>query len=257
MIIDTHVHLNSEDFSPDLEDVLKRAEENNVGGMIVPGWDIDSSQRASELSDLHSGIFFASGVHPEEVGGLKADSLGIIENISSHKKCVAIGEIGLDYHWDDSRKELQKELFNRQLRLALKLGKPAIVHSRDSISDCLEILESFRGTGLVVQMHCFSGTVQQAKELIELGHYISFTGTITFKKSHEERELASKLPPERLLLETDSPYMSPVPLRGRRNEPSRIVHILNVLAECLGISVSEAERITSKNAMRLFKIDIN
>jgi TatD DNase family protein len=254
MFIDTHAHLTAPEFEGETERVIERALQAGIDYMIIPGTDIDSSVRALEMADKYEYIYAAVGVHPHDTKKWDDSYLDRIKELASHKKAVAIGEIGLDYYYDFSPKQIQIETLKQQIDLAFELGKPVILHSRDADEDMMNILRSYKSTGLHCQMHCFSGSLKDARELIELGHFISFTGNITFKNAGDLRDVVRGMQAENLLLETDSPYMSPVPLRGRRNEPANVPLIAEKIAELQNVSVDNIARATSFNAWKLFGI---
>jgi len=254
MFIDTHTHLFYPNFSEDLPEVVHRAEAAKVTTFLVPATDIATSHQVITLLDTYDSLFGAVGIHPHDTKDWTDDLLKQIADLAAHHKVVAIGEIGLDYFYDFSPKEKQIEAFEKQLSLALALDMPVIMHNREADEDVMRIVSEFAGKGLRGQFHCFSGSLTDAKKIIEMGMYISFTGNVTFKKTDELRTIARQIPLERLLLETDSPFMTPLPHRGQRNEPSYIPLIASKIAELHSVSVEEVARITSSNAMNLFGI---
>ncbi|MEA3499837.1 MAG: TatD family hydrolase [Candidatus Marinimicrobia bacterium] len=250
MFIDTHAHLNFDPFFNDVEPFIERAVLNGVEKIIVPSVDIQSSEKSLILSEKYDGIFSAVGIHPHDSEKANNNYLKILEEFSKNKKVVAIGEIGLDYYRNYAEKEIQKRKFQRQLELAKSLNLPIIIHNRDADDDVLEIMEKvdyYNG-----QMHCFSGDVEFAKKILQKGMLISFTGVITFSK--KAVKVASNLPINKLMVETDSPFMAPVPFRGKTCEPSFVVEVAKKYAEIFGIELEKVENITTENAKKLFKI---
>ena len=254
MIFDTHAHYDSGAFNADREELLASMPSKGVGLILDPGCEERSSRAALALAEKYSFVYAAVGVHPEDMEGMTSDTLETIRRLARHEKCVAIGEIGLDYYWDDTHKAEQKELFAAQLALAEELDLPVIVHDREAHADCLEITGSFpKARGV---FHCFSGSAEMAKELLRRGNwYLGFDGPVTYKNARKALEVLEIVPPERILVETDSPYMSPVPLRGKRNDSSYLVYIIQKIAEIKGMTPQEVERITWENGKRLFGIE--
>lgn len=254
MFVDTHAHLFYENFKDDLDEVIQRAKNNSISYIIIPATDIQTAKTAINLSEKYDFIFVSVGVHPHETKDWNKKLLEEIKSLSSHEKVVAIGEIGLDYYYDFSPKEKQIEAFRKQIELAIEIGKPIIVHNRDSDIDMMEIISSYCSTGLKAQFHCFNASLEDAIEYIKMNHFISFTGNITYKKSEELRRILKAIDVNHLLLETDSPFMSPVPYRGKRNEPSYINNTVKVISEIKNLSIEDVGRITSLNAFRIFGI---
>ncbi|MCX7875040.1 MAG: YchF/TatD family DNA exonuclease [Melioribacteraceae bacterium] len=254
MFIDTHAHLFYHNFENDLDKVIERAKNSDVNFIIVPGTDIETSKKAIELADKYDIIYAAVGVHPHDTKDWNNSLIQQIEELATHKKVVAIGEIGLDYFYDFSPKEKQIEAFTSQIDISLKMNKPIIVHNRDANFDMMNIIRSYKGSNLKAQFHCFAGSLEDARELIELRHYISFTGNITFKNMSSLRSILSRVSVENLLLETDSPFMTPVPHRGERNEPSNVKLVAEKIAEVHNLRTEDVARTTSYNAFKLFGI---
>lgn len=254
MFIDTHAHLFYDNFQNDLEDVIKRAKENSIDYILVPSTDIETAKKSITLSEKYDFIYIAVGVHPHETKNWDKSILNELKQLSKHTKVVAIGEIGLDYYYDFSPKEKQIEAFKDQINLALELELPIIVHNRDSDSDMLEIISSYCSTGLKAQFHCFNASLDDAIDYIKMNHFISFTGNITYKKSDELRKILKAVDVNHLLLETDAPFMSPMPYRGKRNEPSYLINTVNIVSELKNLSVESVGKITSLNAFRIFGI---
>jgi len=254
MFIDTHAHLFYPNFTEDIDDVIQRAVSAGVDYIIVPATDIETARQTLLLADRYEIIYAAVGVHPHETKEWNADNLKIIEDLAKHPKVVAIGEIGLDYYYDFSPKEKQIEAFRAQIELALKLNLPVVVHNRESDKDIMEIVREYCSSGLRGQFHCFSGSLSDAKDLIRMKYFISFTGNITYKKADSLLEVLSNIRLQHLLLETDSPFMTPVPHRGKRNEPSYVSLVAEKVAGIYKVSVDDVAKVTSVNAFRLFGI---
>ena len=253
MIFDTHAHYDSGAFNADREQLLASMPSRGVGLILDPGCEERSSRAALALAEEFPFVYAAVGIHPEDMEGLTPESLDTIRALAGHEKCVAIGEIGLDYYWDASHKTEQKELFAAQLALAGELDLPVIVHDREAHADCLEVTGRFPEARGV--FHCFSGSADMAKELLRRGWYLGFDGPVTYKNARKALEVLEIVPPERILVETDSPYMSPVPLRGKRNDSSNLVYIIEKIAEIKGMTPREIEEITYENGKRLFGIE--
>lgn len=250
-IFDTHSHYDDAQFDADRNDLLKSLLQKGVIGVVSCGCDPESTRFNAGLAEQYDYIYFAAGLHPENLEGLKMDDLDEIERYAKEEKCVAIGEIGLDYHWMASSKEVQKEFFAAQCELANKLDMPVIVHDREAHADTLAILKQYRPKGV---LHCFSGSAETAKEIVKMGMYIGLNGVATFKNARKSIEAAKAIPIERLVLETDCPYLAPVPHRGKRNDSSFIPFIAERLGEELGIPAQELLNITAQNAKRLYEL---
>jgi len=256
-LVDTHCHLYFPDYDNDLEQVVKNAVESGVIRMIVPGIDIESTRKAVEISKKYDEIYIACGIHPHSADNADEKSIETLKEISTvSDKVVAIGEVGLDYYRKNSSPENQKKLLKKCLKLARETDLPLIMHNRSADEDFLDILRENNGAGLKGVFHCFSGGVNFLKEVLSLGFYVSFTGNITFKKADDLRRKIEHVPIERLLLETDSPYITPVPYRGRRNEPANVKLLLDVLSNLYGISCEDIARVTTHNANYLFKLGL-
>jgi TatD DNase family protein len=254
MFIDTHAHLFYPNFEEDLDEVISRAKKNEVDFILVPATDIKTSEQVIDLAEKYEMIYGAVGVHPHDTKNWDSSFIPKIEKLAKNKKIVAIGEIGLDYYYDFSPKEKQIDAFKSQIELALKLDLPVIIHNRDSDADVMEIIRSYCGAGLKAQFHCFNGSIEDAMELVGMNYMISFTGNITFKKADNLRKILQHIPPENLLLETDSPFMTPVPNRGKRNEPSYVKYVAEQIADSHKLRMIDVARITSFNAFRTFGI---
>ncbi len=252
-VIDTHAHYDDEAFDDDRDELLKEMLSDSVEKIITIGCSLERSRMALELAEKYEKIYCAVGIHPEDCYDLPKDYLSQIRNMAeSSKKVVAIGEIGLDYHWEGFKKKKQIEVFREQLSLAKELSLPVVIHSRDATQDTMEILREFRPKGV---MHCFSGSAETAREILDLGMMISFTGVITFKNARKAVEACSVIPIERLMLETDCPYMAPVPFRGQRCNSSMVHNTAEKVAEIKGLSVRETIEICNENAVRFFGLN--
>ena len=252
MIFDTHAHYDDEAFAQDREALLSSLPERGVGLVLNPGCDAASSRAALALAERFDFIYAAVGIHPEELGEEPLGQLETLRKLAAHEKCRAIGEIGLDYYWDVSRKEEQKAVFAAQLALARELDLPVIVHDREAHADSLQLVGRYPEVRGV--FHCYSGSAEMAKELLRRGWYLGFDGPVTYKNARRALEVLAITPPERILVETDSPYMSPVPMRGKRNDSSNLVYIIDKIAEVKELPAKEIERITFENGKRLFRI---
>lgn len=252
IFIDTHAHLNFKAFENDFRQVVENAFSNNVKAIINVGSKLENSKKAIEIASLYKSVYAATGFHPIYAKDQKFDEEAF-EKLAKEKKVVAIGETGLDYYYDKSSRDLQKEIFEKLLRLARSVSKPVIIHSRDAGEDVLSILMAQRPEPLGV-IHCFQGDWQYAKMILDMGLYISFTGLITFSKNYETFEVIKNTPLDRLLIETDCPYMSPEPHRGKRNEPAFVIEVAKKIVEIKKISLEKVAEETSKNAIELFGI---
>ena len=256
MLIDTHAHLDMEQFAEDLPQVLGRASEAGVGYIITIGTDAASSLKASLLSEKYPQLYFSAGVHPHDVKDATESDYETIRGLLKLPMAAAVGEAGLDYHYDLSPRDVQKEHFARQIAIARDAGKPLIVHSREAGDDTMDILVSEKAGEAGGTMHCFAGGYEMARRALDLGLYISVGGSLTFKKADELREVIGRVPVERMLLETDCPYLAPHPMRGKRNEPAYVGLVAERLAELKGLSVEDVYRITSLNAATLFNLGV-
>ncbi|MBO8127822.1 MAG: TatD family hydrolase [Peptococcaceae bacterium] len=253
MLIDTHVHLDDEKFDEDREDVIARAREAGVRKLITVGTDLPSSRRAVRIAEQYPFIYAVVGVHPHEAASAGENYLQQIEELAGHPRVVAIGEIGLDYYYNFAPPETQHRIFEEQLVLAGRLEMPVVVHSRDADADTLAILREKAASPVV--LHCYTGTWQLARLYLEMGFYISLAGVVTFAKSDELRVVAAKIPADRFFLETDAPYLAPVPKRGRRNEPAWITYTAAAVAEVRGMSPKEVAQVSTANAIEFFRLE--
>jgi len=257
MYFDTHAHIDDERFDEDREALLKELPSRGISLVINPGADLVSSQKAVELAESFSYVYAAVGVHPHEAGAMKDEDLELLAKMATeHPKVVAIGEIGLDYYYDFSPRDLQKKRFIEQIELASSLNLPIIIHDRDAHGDVLDILKDRKNMLTGGVMHCYSGSWEMAELLLDLGFYIALGGTVTFKNAKRPVEVAEKIPLDRLLIETDSPYLAPVPFRGKRNDPSYVKIVAEKIGEIRDLSGEEVGRITMENGMKLFNITL-
>lgn len=255
MYIDSHVHLDDSRFDLDRDNLIRTLKDNKVELVINIGADEDSSERSVELADRYENIYAVVGVHPHSAKDLEGRDLSSIIKMLENDKVVAIGEIGLDYYYDNSPRDFQKKWFKEQINLALRLNKPVVIHSRDADKDTFDIIKSgVEEGGLTGVMHCYSGSVELAKEYLKLGFYISLGGPVTFKNARVPKEVAKEVALDRLLIETDCPYLSPEPYRGKRNEPMFVSYVAEEIAKIKGISIEEVAQVTTQNAKKLFGI---
>ena len=250
MLIDTHCHLNDEVFKNNIEEVITRAKIRGITKIIVIGYNKVSSYEAVRIANMYDDIYASIGIHPSDVQK-EGNDLSWIYELAKNKKVVAIGEIGLDYYWDKSYNDLQIEWFKKQIEIAKDLDLPIIVHCRDAIQDCFNIVKEY-GSGKGV-IHCYSGSFEMAKEYIKIGYYLGIGGVVTFKNSHLG-ETIKKIGISHLVSETDAPYMAPVPYRGKTNEPAYIYEIVQKISEVVGLNFEEVEKKLEENTYNLFKI---
>ncbi|MDZ5474342.1 TatD family hydrolase [Bacillus sp. 31A1R] len=255
MLFDTHAHLNAEQFEADLQEVIKRAQGEGVSNIVVVGFDRPTIKRAMELAESYEFIYACVGWHPVDAIDMTDEDLNWIEELASHPKVVAIGEMGLDYYWDKSPKEIQKEVFRKQIQLAKKVKLPIVIHNREATADIVEILKEENASEVGGIMHCFSGSVEVAKECVDMNFYISLGGPVTFKNAKKPKEVAKEIPLHKLLIETDCPYLAPHPHRGTRNEPSLVKLVAEQIAELKEITYEEVAKATTDNAKKLFGIN--
>ena len=252
MYIDTHVHLNADQYEEDLQEVINRALEANVTKMVVVGFDRKTIEKAMQLAADYTFIYAVIGWHPVDAIDCTEEDLQWIEELSANEKVVGIGETGLDYYWDKSPKDVQQALFRKQIRLAQKVKLPIIIHNREATEDVVRILheEEAHLTGGI--MHCYGGSVETAKQCIDMNFMISLGGPVTFKNAKKPKEVATEIPLEHLLIETDAPYLAPHPHRGKRNEPALVTLVAEEIARLKGISVEEVAAATTQNAEKVF-----
>ncbi|WP_078556456.1 TatD family hydrolase [Bacillus alkalicellulosilyticus] len=254
MLFDTHVHLNAHQYKEDVNEVIKRAKNEGISTMVVVGFDEETIKGALSLAEEHEFIYAAVGWHPVDAIDFNETHLTWLEELSNHPKVVALGEMGLDYHWDKSPREVQKEVFRQQIRLARKVQLPIIIHNREASQDIVTILQEEKAEEVGGIMHCFGGSLDIAKQCMAMNFYISFGGPVTFKNAKKPKEVAKEIPLDRLLIETDCPYLAPHPYRGKRNEPAYVKLVAEQIAELRGMTVEEIANITTENGKKLFGI---
>lgn len=254
MLFDTHVHLNARQFMEDRAETIQRAFEAGVNYMVVVGFDRETIPLAIEIAEQYETIYAAIGWHPVDAIDMTDEDLEWIKELSSHPKVVAIGEMGLDYHWDKSPHDIQKEVFRRQIRLAKELKMPIIIHNREATEDIIEILDEEDAQEVGGIMHCYSDSPEYVQKCLDMNFYISLGGPVTFKNATLPKEVAKQVPLDRLLIETDAPYLAPHPNRGKRNEPSYVKLVAEKIAELKEMSLEEVENATTENALRLYNI---
>ena len=252
-IFDSHAHYNAEQFDEDRDSVIEEIKEYGVIGVMNCGTDVQSSKDTIALCEKHDIFYGAVGIHPTDAFNVDDKMMDEIRELAKHDKIKAIGEIGLDYYWEDNpSREEQKEVFRKHLKLAEELSLPVIIHDRDAHGDTLEIMKEFPNVKGVV--HSFSGSVEMARECVKLGYYIGITGVITFKNARKLLEVCEDIDLSKILVETDAPYMAPVPMRGKRNQSSYIEYVMDKIAEIKGISGEEVSKATIENTKKLFNI---
>ncbi|MGI6188785.1 MAG: TatD family hydrolase [Clostridiales bacterium] len=254
MLFDSHAHLEDERFDDDRDELIRGLPGRGVTHVVNVGSTLDTSRMSVDLAAMYPGIYAAVGIHPHEVSQMTYDDLNRIEDLAGNPKVAAIGEIGLDYY-DLSPRELQRQWFSEQIELACRLKLPVIIHNRDAHADVLDILKSKKDKILGGIMHCYSGSWEMAKNFLDLGFYISLGGPVTFKNARKPVEVAKNVPLDRLLIETDSPYLAPVPYRGKRNDPGLVRLVAEKIAEIRGMDFDRIAKITSANTKRIFGID--
>ncbi len=254
MFIDSHAHLDDERFDEDRKALIESLKENKIELVINIGYDIGSSRASVDLAKEYENIYAVVGVHPHDAQDVSEDYLEELKELSQEEKVVAIGEIGLDFYYDNSPRDIQRKVFLDQLELARQLDLPVVIHTRDANQETFEILKEAQAKGTRGVLHCYSGSPEMALEYIKLGYYISLGGPVTFKKARVPKEVAKVVPLDKLLIETDCPYLTPEPFRGRRNEPKYVAYTAEVIAEIKGISIEELVEATSRNTKNVFGI---
>ena len=257
-LFDSHAHYNDEKFDIDREDIIKETLLNGVSNFIVAGYSIESSKKAIEIAEKYDEIYAIVGISPNDLEDIKIEqdiskSIYEIEKIANNKKAVAIGEIGLDYYWNKEKKQLQKEIFIKQIELANKLKLPIVIHTREAVSDTLQILKENPVTKKGI-FHCCPLNRELVKEALKLGYYISLSGVITFKNAKNAEEIINMIPEDKILIETDSPYLSPEPKRGKRNNSMNVKYVAQKIADVKNKTIEEIAEITRRNAKRIFEI---
>lgn len=254
MLFDTHVHLNAEQFKEDREEVIQRAKDEGVKYMVVVGFDRQTIPLAIEIAESHDNIYAAVGWHPVDAIDMEDTDLDWLEELSSHPKVVALGEMGLDYHWDKSPADVQKEVFRKQIHLAKKVNMPIIIHNREATQDIVDILKEEKAEEVGGIMHCYSGSVEIAEECVKMNFMISLGGPVTFKNAKRPKEVAEAIELDHLLVETDCPFLAPHPNRGKRNEPAYVKLVAEQIADLKGVSLEEVSEKTTRNALKFFNI---
>lgn len=253
-VFDTHAHLLSDAFDEDREQVIARIQSAGVCLCMEAGTTLEDSAKAVEQSEQYDFLYAAAGIHPHEAEEAPENALDQLEKLLAHPKCKALGEIGLDYHYDFSPREIQRRMFAEQLDLAIALDKPVIIHDREAHADTLSLLTARKGKSKGI-LHCYSGSLEDAKKYLDMGFYLSFAGPLTFKNAHKLQQVAAYVPLDRVLCETDSPYLTPVPKRGQRNDPANVALVIEQLAQCKGIAFDEAAQHTLENGKAVFGIE--
>lgn len=253
MYFDTHAHYDDERFDPDRHQLLSNFPDEGVLLVLNPGCDGETSAKAVEYAECYPHVYAAVGWHPHEADSFSEESEKQIRTWCENQKVRAIGEIGLDYYYDFSPREKQREVFRRQMELARELNVPVIIHDREAHGECMEIIREFPEVKGV--FHCYSGSAEMGRQLIDMGWYLSFTGAITFKNARKALETIEICPMDRIMIETDSPYLAPVPHRGKRNDSRELCYVVDKIAEIKGLSPAEVARITLENGKRFFGIE--
>ncbi len=252
MIIDSHCHIHDEKFNADRAEVIHRATDAGITHLITIGCDILTTERARAMADKYDHVYFSAGFHPHEAKFLSDENFDLLKGLAEHPKCVAIGECGLDFYYYHSSAEEQKTALIRQIELASLLNLPLVIHLRDAFLPCVEIFENHLKEDQKVLIHCFSGTLEEAHIFADMGFYISLSGILTFKKPGDLARVAAEMPPEKLLIETDAPYLAPHPHRGQRNEPALIKHTLAAVADARGEELSKVAAQIYQNSKEFF-----
>ncbi|MCD1261904.1 TatD family hydrolase [Paenibacillus athensensis] len=252
MLTDTHTHLDNPQFDEDREEVIRRALEAGVTRIVNIGFNRETIPTTLALAERYEFIYAVVGWHPQDAKDMTADDLRWIEELSRHEKVVALGEMGLDYYWDTSPKDVQQRVFREQIALARKVGKPIVIHNRDAHHDVVQILREEQAAEVGGIMHCFSGSWETAKQCLDMNFYISFGGPVTFKNAKQPKEVLAQVPLDRLLLETDAPFLTPHPYRGKRNETGFVRLVAETAADIHGLPLEEIAAITTRNANRVY-----
>jgi TatD DNase family protein len=259
MFFDTHAHYDDDRYKEDLDELLKNAYDSGVHHILSASTDVESSRNTIALANRYDFLYAAVGIHPHNAphpadAELDDEIISALSELSKDKKVIAVGEMGLDYYYDNAPRDAQKRWFAKQIALAKELDLPIIVHDREAHKDTLDILKAESASKVGGVLHCFSGSVEFARQVLNEGFYISIAGPVTFKNTKRLPEVVKYLPEDRLLIETDAPYLSPEPFRGKRNDSSRLVHIAKVIAEIRGVSLEHIAELTTRNAKELFKM---
>ena len=254
MLFDTHVHLNARQFKKDKEEVIERASEVGVNRMVVVGFNDETIPLAIEIAEQYDSIYAAVGWHPVDAIDYEDKHLDYLRSLSHHEKVVALGEMGLDYHWDTSPKDVQENVFRQQIQLAKEVNMPIIIHNREATEDVIRILQEENAAEVGGIMHCYSGTIEQIQPCLDMNFYISLAGPVTFKNAKEVKKVAQHIPLNRLLIETDAPYLAPHPYRGTRNEPAFVTKVAEEIALLREMDYEELCQITTRNALDVYRI---
>lgn len=254
MLIDTHTHLNAEQFNEDAEATIERARAAGVSPLLVVGFDTPTIDRALELAETYEDVYAIVGWHPVDAIDCTERELTRIEQLMSHPKVMALGEIGLDYHWDKSPKDVQQRVFRQQIDIAKRTNMPIVIHNREATADVLTILEEMHAEEVGGVFHSYSMSVELLQRCLDLNFYISLGGPVTFKNAKVPKAVAKEVPLDRLLVETDCPYLTPTPFRGKRNEPAYVTYVAEEIAALRGISYEALAEATTANAKRLFRL---
>ncbi len=254
MFFDSHAHLDGSRFHKDRETVLKNAKDNGIKYIMNPGADFETSVKAVELAAQYDMVYAAVGVHPHDVKDMDDITLELLKGLTRKDKVLAIGEIGLDFYYDNSPRDLQREWFRRQIQLAHEVKLPIIIHSRDADEEVFNILKDEKAFNTGVVLHCYSGSAELSRQYVKLGAYISIAGPVTYKNARKAVEVVNSIPLEHLFIETDSPYLTPEPNRGKRNEPAYVKYVAEKIAEIKGIDIEEVGLKTTENAKKFFGI---
>jgi TatD DNase family protein len=256
MLIDSHAHIQGPEYASEVQAVVQRAREAGVETIIVVGGagELSSNQAAVALAESHPGLYATVGMHPHDAKDVGEDEIEKLKHLTAKAKVIAVGETGLDFYYNHSPREVQRKVFARFIQMATETNLPLVVHERDAFQDAAELLRSEGCGQLRGVIHCFTGDYQAARQYLDLGFYLSFTGIITFKNAQALRDVVRDVPLERMFMETDSPYLTPVPHRGKRNEPAYVRFVAETIAKVKGLTFEEVARVTSNNVRELFRI---
>lgn len=254
MIFDTHAHYNDQAFDEDREKLIQSLPENGIGLVVNIGANLESTKESIKLAETYPFFYASAGVHPSDTAELNEENLAWLEECANRKKVVAVGETGLDYYWDEPDRNIQKEWFERQMEMAREVKLPVIIHSRDAAKDTLNMMKAVRAGEIGGVIHCFSYSVEMAREFLNMGFYLGIGGVLTFKNAKRLKEVAEYAPLDRIVLETDCPYMAPSPNRGKRNSSLNLPYVAEELARIKGMTVEEIEQVTFENGKRLYRL---
>lgn len=257
LIFDTHAHYDDEAFDEDRTELFKDLQEQGIGRVVNIGASVNSCKKTLQLMDQYDFIYGALGIHPCDTGELTEADMTWLEEICQHPKCVAVGEIGLDYYWDEPDREIQKKWFERQIELARKIDKPMVIHSREAAKDTLDMMQALKAQEIGGVMHCYSYTKETAKTILDMNFYVGVGGVLTFSNAKKLREAVEYIPMDRIVLETDCPYLAPVPNRGKRNDSTNLKYVVSELARIKNITEEQVRSITWENAVKLYRMKNN